>query len=33
LKRQKEAQRCGSLGESASVDAFTACVKAAMLGK
>ena len=33
LKRQKEAQRCGTVGESASVDALTACVKAAMLGK
>jgi hypothetical protein len=33
LKRGKEAQRCGSLGESASVDALRACVKAAMLGK
>jgi hypothetical protein len=33
LKHHKEAERCPSLRESASVDAFVACVKAAMLGK
>ena len=33
LKRHKEAERCPSLRESTSVDAFAACIKAAMLGK
>jgi hypothetical protein len=33
LKRQKEAQRCPSFRESASLDAFMACIKSAMLGR
>jgi hypothetical protein len=33
LKRNNEAVRCPSLRDSASVDAFVACIKAAMLSK